>query len=181
LYYGYALARRGELAEAQRLLGNACARLRGLNQAPRLLAQGLDELSEAHRLAGDRDGALRCLAEAEQLQRAHHYDADLAERTLAQRAKVWGRSGEAAAALGEAYLLQSRLRHRMGLARTHVLMARLCSSRNGHQRRRTLLHGLSAQLPSLGACACLRKILEHWPAWTASEMLDGETDAFWGT
>jgi len=178
-HVGYTHLRRGRVADALRVLEEACETCSAAH--PHVVSRLYAELGDAHRALGHRAESLRWLRESAQLERQHGFEGDLADFTFTYRAK--NAAGERAALgwLNQAKEIQRRLGNRMGEARTLLLEARL-SGRTGLS---PLVHARLLELrnerPALRDCALFAKVLDRWDAWTDGALEPDETgDVFWG-
>jgi len=178
-HYGNHLMAEGRFDEARRALDEAHDRMRAGKRNARVMCRTMAALGEVHRRLGDRREAQRVLEEARTVQASQLYRGDLAEFSLPSLAKLEADPARARLILNEAKTLQTELNHRMGEARTVLLQARLdpeCA-----RTAKTRLLELKRQVPALGQCKLLAKVLRRWKTWTNGKLLpDSRGDAFWG-
>jgi tetratricopeptide (TPR) repeat protein len=184
---GYMLLRQGKAAEALEVLREATVDFRFQAAHVRVQARTLADQADAHRMLGQVAEANTLLDHAERLQLENGYEGDLADFTFTYRAKLLAATDPAGARakLREARKIQSRLKIRIGEARSMLLEARLVAKSSGITRAyysarfHKRLKGLRENCPALAQCPRFNAIVERWDLWVAGEMPPGETDYFW--
>ena len=184
---GYMLLRQGKAAEALEVLREATVDFRFQAAHVRVQARTLADQADAHRMLGQVAEANTLLDHAERLQLENGYEGDLADFTFTYRAKLLAATDPAGARakLREARKIQSRLKIRIGEARSMLLEARLVAKSSGITRAyysarfHKRLKGLRESCPALAQCPRFNAIIERWDLWVAGEMPPGETDYFW--
>jgi tetratricopeptide (TPR) repeat protein len=172
----YSLAHFGRLAESRTLLERLC---RNSGRAEnRIVARAHADLGEVCRRLGDRDAACRHLDHAEQMQLAGEFLGEMAELTLASKAKLAGSPMERVAMLKAARNIQTGLHDYKSLARTVLLEARLVPGDPAGSLAE--FTGLREQVPALSSCTLASLITSHWPQWCNGESFDSSSDTFWG-
>ena len=179
-HHGFGLGRKGQWEEATDLLQLALEDTAQEENLPRIYARTLADLADIWRMRGEPDRARFILMEVEELQVRHQCNGDMAEFTLANKAKLSTDTHRAMEWLAHARSIQTELNHRPGLARTLLLEARLDPKRSNQTERLEQIQALSATIPSLRHCPLVRKVLDQWNAWTSGSMIAGEKDYYWG-
>ena len=148
----------------------------------RFRARALADCGEALRLLGDAPLASRRLAEAEAIQRQNRFAAELADFTLASRAKMETDPAVARACLTEAMVIQTECGTPVSRARSLLLDARLAGPGDGGRRQREFLLKLMENTPVLAQDDTLRRIFLNWGSWIGGGPdPDGiRSDPFWG-
>lgn len=166
----------GQPAESRSLLIDSLAVCEAEEQSPLIRAQAQAILAETHRRLGEPAEAHRLLEQASEVQNRCGFLGDFAEFTLACEAKLAAHPH----ALQRALSIQYSTGHRMGLARTLCLKARLDPGTTDDDRCKAELEQLQTTIPSLGTCPLFGRILGNWDAWCGGGQLSGESDRFWG-
>lgn len=182
-HHAFWLLHQGQVDEARRILLDLFSaeppRWSTPRTGARIRARALVDLAECERRIGNPDAARSRIQEAERLQISHEIEGDLADFTLATRAKLEGPSREGKCTLKRAFVIQQRLGNEIGLTRTLLLRARMFPFGWRNAGRLERLRLLQRDLPSLRQCRFLHRILEHWNLWVAGKTLEGVTDTFW--
>jgi tetratricopeptide (TPR) repeat protein len=180
-HQAFFLMRNGRAAEALSLLEQAGAEnLRRLTHSSGV-ARMYAERGEANRLLGNRQQALLWLGEARRLQRHFRYDGERADFSLTYRAKLETNRTRARLYLERAHRIQTQQLNRMGEARTLLLQARLGNDPGATFPLRARVLELREQLPALGQCPLLARVLARWDDWTSGQLEpDEHGDLYWG-
>jgi len=157
------------LQEAHDVLIEACVMAEAHNSHSRVLARNLCDLAEVHRQREEPAKSRECLDHAQRIQTTRHYEGDYAEFNLPRRAKLQKECARAKAHLHQARLIQRRLQHRVGMAKTVLLQARLFPSVWHNQRRKRILLAWQREVPMLRECPLMSRILANWQLWVGGE------------
>ena len=174
------LLRNGRAEEAMDMLEQCRTAGRFRQCTPRVRARLTAALGEAHRLLGNRREAQRLLRTAMRVQRQYNYLGHLAYFTMPAMAKCARVRRAALQWLAKASEIQTQHRDRLGHTTTLLLEARLCRDDSRSAELKQQITAYREQLPALSQCSRLATILDEWNAWTAGELLDGQSDEFWG-
>ena len=181
-HYAYLMMTKGRLRLAHSLLEDVLARYRQAQQPDRRAACRAKALfGETCRRLGRNENARSTFEEVQEEQAALRFNNDLANHTLLYLAKLEQRPDRALPLLAEAERTHAQLRDQVGEARTLLLKARLAPEAALESAIKERVLRLKDQLPALGDCQLLRKIIAGWAAWTDGGLEPDETgDAFWG-
>jgi len=106
---------------------------------------------------------------------------DRADFSWTYLAKLQAGSASAKHVLAQAKATQLEFQDRMGEARTLLLEARLSPDARSTPAAKQRILELKAQVPALGPCPLLAKVLDRWDAWTSGTLTADESgDLFWG-
>jgi proteasome accessory factor A len=178
---GYFLMSQGRLDEARDVLQSACGTPREGLPNGRVLWRAMAVLGEVHRRLGRHSEAVRLLDTAMSEQGANDFPGDQAGFSWAYLAKLQAGSPLARRTLDQAKAVQLDIQDRMGEARTLLLEARLADDPGATAPIKGRILELKEQLPALGQCRLLAKILDRWDAWTSGVLAADESgDVFWG-
>jgi proteasome accessory factor A len=177
---GFILSRDGRLEEARAVLEDALTDQERRQTNARLYARTLGNLADVWRQLDQPRQAELCLEDAERLQQARGFKGDLAEVTLANRAKLFRDPARSLDCLQTSEAIQNETGHGLGLARTILLQARLLPNPASNRLRRRTLIQLAGQVPALAQCPLMKTILRNWTPWTSGAPLEGARDFFWG-
>jgi len=176
---GALLLHTGRLDEARAVLEECSGFRTMVNPHSFVSARNLCDLAEVYRRLGDPAAAHRALDFAQQTQTRLHLEGDYAELNLPRRAKLAADRRAAKSLLSQARLIQRRLRHRAGMAKTMLLQARLFPSIWHNQRRKRILLDWQRTLPTLRDCPLMARIMANWDQWVSGHTPAGE-DFYWG-
>lgn len=148
----------------------------------RFRARAFADCGEALRLLGNAPLASHRLAEAEAIQRQHGFMAELADITLAARARLGTDPEAASACLKEAMVIQTQCGTPVSRARSLLLDARIVGLCDAGRRQREPLSELMESTPVLAQDETLQRILRNWGSWIGGwPDPDGiRSDPFWG-
>jgi hypothetical protein len=106
---------------------------------------------------------------------------DIADYTLPYLAKLQESANAAIETLLQAESIQKSFRNQMGETRTLLLEARVASGDTHASSLKERIRSLKEQVPALGQCKLLKKVVERWEEWTSGNPSPDETgDVFWG-
>jgi proteasome accessory factor A len=162
---GYVLARTGSLRLAEGVLRRACDPRTVRDAHQRVEARSMADLADVCRILGHRRQAARWLNKAEEIYASREFPGEEADFLLTYRAKLERDARRARSLLRRAKTVQTRFANRVGLARTFLLEARLTPVRATAARRREAVIELRDQVPDLGRCTLLARILDRWDEW----------------
>jgi proteasome accessory factor A len=177
---GYLLSQ-GRLEEARDVLQAACTAPREALCTTRGWCRAMAALGEVHRRLGNRAEAARALERAMSEQSENDHLGDRADFSWTYLAKLQAGSASAKHVLAQAKATQLEFQDRMGEARTLLLEARLSPDARSTPAAKQRILELKAQVPALGPCPLLAKVLDRWDAWTSGTLTADESgDLFWG-
>ena len=114
------------------------------------------------------------------IQAIHHFRGDSADSSLTCLAKLQRDPARARSILADAMAIQIELGNRVGQARTLLLEARFARDASRLETIRQQVVELQQQVPALGQCRLMRKILDRWNQWTGGDRSPDESgDPFW--
>jgi tetratricopeptide (TPR) repeat protein len=180
-YQGYYMMTEGRLEKARALLETARNAPDNASRDVRIACRASAALAEVYRRLGQTRQASE-LAERTATEQAQNlFEGDRAEFALPCLAKLQTDRDSSLAILRQALDIQTRLGHKMGLARTLLLQARLTPDADCAQAIKLNILDLRSRLPALAGCNLLAKIIDRWAEWTDGERsADQSGDVFWG-
>jgi len=174
----------GQLDEARHLLEIPRVQRLCLRDQPRLHARFIAVQGEIDRKSGDLKRASRRLHAAYRYQVANRCHGQLINYTLPALAKCATSRNDALAWLSSAaIMLGSASEAPVDALRIALLRYRVAgptASDTDIDNDFELIRRRRDELPTLRHCAVLDRIITHWKAWVAGEMLAGQDDPFWG-
>jgi tetratricopeptide (TPR) repeat protein len=179
-HLAYASIRQGRLQEAVALLEPLWRQADSASEDPRTQGRLLATLGDAYRLLGRSRRALTCLRRAEQLLDPQQFLGERADFAWTGQAKLAQNRQQVLGWLAAAKEAQTSLRNGIGLTRTLLLEARRSGDPVRAAANRDHIAGLRAEIPALGTCCLLGRILEHWDQWTSEDGGGDLSDTYWG-
>lgn len=178
---GYALKHAGRLDEAIEVLQEAVAiELRQSNHQ-RINARNRCDLADCLRIVGRGREAGPHLQEAWRILTGFGFVGERADHYLTTVAKRTTNRSSALASLERARRTLRTMGNPVGLARVHLLRARISGKGQSAAACRRRVLDLMGRVPDLRTCPKLRSVLRRWDAWTGGEGGRGaRRDWFWG-